>query len=203
MSEKIKIWLVGNTGLRNPNRIQEGFAAYAGSPFVGNLREENEVAFMNFLNEKGIIQNEAGKDESGSHARKWRLMFSRNGFIYPQLKKKDGKQEELGPLDEITPFGRTFLKADTYPAVQECFLRSMSVEQYPMPDGMRYFSPLRWLLAIMLELERRTGSSELSRIEFALWGHTTNPSYNLVEVVDRILDLRQRRAAAPAKRSFH
>ena len=202
MSEKIKIWLVGNTGLRNPNRIQEGFAAYAGSPFVGNLREENEVAFMNFLNEKGIIQNEAGKDESGSHARKWRLMFSRNGFIYPQLKKKDGKQEELGPLDEITPFGRTFLKADTYPAVQECFLRSMSVEQYPTPDGMHYFSPLRWLLAIMLELERRTGSSELSRIEFALWGHTTNPSNNLDEVVDRILDLRQRRATAPAKRSF-
>ena len=157
---------------------------------------------MNFLNEKGIIQNEAGKDESGSHARKWRLMFSRNGFIYPQLKKKDGEQEELGPLDEITPFGRTFLKADTYPAVQECFLRSMSVEQYPMPDGMHYFSPLRWLLAVMLELERRTGSSELSRIEFALWGHTTNPSYNVDEVVDRILDLRQRRAAAPAKRSF-
>lgn len=25
MSEQIKIWLVGNTGLRNPNRIQEGF----------------------------------------------------------------------------------------------------------------------------------------------------------------------------------
>ena len=78
----------------------------------------------------------------------------------------------------------------------------MSVEQYPMPDGMHYFSPLRWLLAVMLELERRTGSSELSRIEFALWGHTTNPSYNVDEVVDRILDLRQRRAAAPAKRSF-
>ena len=56
MSEKIKIWLVGNTGLRNPNRIQEGFAAYAGSPFVGNLREENEVAFMNFLNEKALFK---------------------------------------------------------------------------------------------------------------------------------------------------
>lgn len=202
MSKNIKIWLLGNTGLRNPNRIQEGFAAYASSPFVGNLREENEVAFMNFLNEKGIIHNEAGKDESGSHARKWRLMFSKNGFIYPQVKKKDGAQEDLGPLDEITPFGRTFLKADTYLAVQECFLRSMSVEQYPMPDGMHYFSPLRWLLAIMMELEQRTGSSELSRIEFALWGHTTNPSYDVKEIVDRILDLRQRRAAAPAKRPF-
>ena len=202
MSEQIKIWLVGNTGLRNPNRIQEGFSVYANSPFVGNLRDENEVAFMNFLNEKGIIQNEDGKDESGSHARKWRLMFARNGFIYPQVKKKDGTQEDLGALDDITPFGRSFLKADTYPAVQECYLRAMSVEQFPMPEGKQYFSPLRWLLAIMLELEKRTGSSELSRIEFALWGHTTNPSYDLNEVVDNILDLRERRATAPAKRPF-
>ena len=203
MSMKIEIWLAGNTGLRNPNRIQDGFAVFANSPYVGNLHgRDNEIGFMRLLDEKGIIQNENGKDESGSHARKWRLMFSRKGFIYPQIKKKDGVQEELGPLDEITPFGRTFLKADTYPAVQECFLRSMSIEQYPMPNKTHYFSPLRWLLAIMLELERRTGSSELSRIEFALWGHTTNPSYNVDEVVDRILDLRQRRTAAPAKRSF-
>ena len=204
MSEKIDIWLVGNTGLRNPNRIQEGFSVFASSPYVGNLRgRDNEIGFMRLLNEKGIIQNEDGKDESGSHARKWRLMFAKNGFIYPQVKNKDGAQDELGALDEITPFGRTFLNADTYPAVQECFLRSMSVEQYPMPnDGTHYFSPLRWLLAIMLELERRTGSSELSRIEFALWGHTTNPSYNVDAVVDKILDLRRRRAIAPAKRPF-
>ncbi len=203
MSEQIKIWLVGNTGLRNPNRIQEGFSVFANSAFVGHLHgRENELGFMNLLDEKGIIQNEEGKDSSGSHARKWRLMFAKNGLIYPQIQTKDGQQEELGALDDITPFGRSFLKADTYPAVQECYLRAMSVEQFPMPDGTHYFSPLRWLLAIMLELEKRTGVSELSRIEFALWGHTTNPSYNLDEVVDKILDLRQRRAAAPAKRAF-
>ena len=108
MSEQITIWHVGNTGLRNPNRIQEGFSVFADSPFVGNLREENEVAFMKYLNEKGIIQNKEGKDISGSHARKWRLMFARNGFIYPQVKKKDGLQEDLGALDDITPFGRAF-----------------------------------------------------------------------------------------------
>lgn len=203
MSEQIKIWLVGNTGLRNPNRIQEGFSVFASSAFVGNLHgRDNELGFMNLLDEKGIIQNEEGKDSSGSHARKWRLMFAKNGLIYPQIQKKDGAQEDLGTLDDITPFGRSFLKADTYPAVQECYLRAMSVEQFPMPDGEQYFSPLRWLLAIMLELEKRTGSSELSRIEFALWGHTTNPSYDLNEVVDNILDLRERRAAAPAKRPF-
>ena len=202
MEEKIEIWQVGNTGLRNPNRIQEGFKAFANSPYVGNLRKENEIDFMNFLNAQGIIQNEAGKDTSGSHARKWRLMFSKNGFIYPQVKKKDGKQEELGKVDDITPFGRTFLKADTYPAVQECYLRALSVEQFAMPDGKSYFSPLRWILAIMLELEKRTGSSEITRIEFALWGHTTNPSYSIEEVVNNILDLRARRKQAPSKRNF-
>lgn len=203
MGEHIEIWLVGNTGLRNPNRIQEGLSVFANSSFVGNLHgRENEIGFMNLLNEKGIIQNESGKDESGSHARKWRLMFAKNGFIYPQIRKQDGLQEEFGKLDDLTPFGRSFLRADTYPAVQECFLRSMSVEQFPLSDGIHYFSPLRWLLAIMLELEKRTGSSELSRIEFALWGHTTNPSYNLQEVVDNILDLRNRRVAASTKHSF-
>lgn len=203
MEEKIDIWLVGNTGLRNPNRIQEGFKAFANSPYVGKLHgKENEIGFMKFLNDQGIIQNEAGKDTSGSHARKWRLMFSKNGFIYPQVKKKDGEQEELGQLDDITPFGRTFLKADTYPAVQECYLRALSVEQFAMPDGNSYFSPLRWMLAIMLELEKRTGSSEITRIEFALWGHTTNPSYSIDKVVDNILDLRARRKKVPSKRNF-
>ena len=203
MDERIEIWLVGNTGLRSPNRIQEGFAAYASSPFAGKLHgRENELGFMAFLNERGIIDNEEGKDRSGSHARKWRLMFARNGLIYPQVKKKDGLQADLGNLDDITPFGRSFLRADTYPAVQECFLRAMSVEQFPMPDGSGYFSPLRWILAVMLELERRTGSSELKRMEFALWGHTTNPCYPLKDVVDSILDLRRRRDLAPAKRAF-
>lgn len=203
MGTPIDIWLVGNTGLRNPNRIKDGFSVFAESSFVGNLRgRENDIAFMNLLNEKGIIQNEGGKDESGSHARKWRLMFSKNGLIYPKLDKKDGEQAALGKMDDITPFGRVFLQADTYPAVQECFLRAMSVEQFPVVGKSSYFSPLRWILAIMLELEKRTGSSELSRIEFALWGHTTNPKYSLSEVVDNILDLRIRRAKAPAKKTF-
>ena len=202
MERDIDIWLVGNTGLRSPNRIQEGFRIYAESPFVGNFRgRDNEIGFMNLLNERGIIHNETGKDASGSHARKWRLMFAKNGLIYPQLKKADGSQAELGPLDAITPFGRTFLGADTYPAMQECFLRAMSVEQFPLVGG-GYFSPLRWTLALMLELERRTGTSALSRIEFALWGQTTNPQDDLTVVVYQILDLRARRQHAASKKKF-
>ena len=168
MVREINIWQVGNTGLRSPNRIQEGFRIYAESSFVGNFRgRDNEIGFMNLLNEHGIIHNEAGKDASGSHARKWRLMFAKNGLIYPKLKQMKENQASLGALDTVTPFGRTFLIADTYPAMQECFLRAMSVAQEILPMG-GLFAPLRWVLVLMLELERRTGSSEISRIEFAL-----------------------------------
>lgn len=34
----VEIWQIGNTGLRNPERIQEGFKAFAESSFVGKLR---------------------------------------------------------------------------------------------------------------------------------------------------------------------
>ena len=65
MGTPIDIWLVGNTGLRNPNRIKDGFSVFAESSFVGNLRgRENDIAFMNLLNEKGIIQNEGGNEDA-------------------------------------------------------------------------------------------------------------------------------------------
>lgn len=201
---QIDIWLVGNTGLRNPARIADGFKLYAQSPFVGQLVDgKNDVAFTRYLTEHGIINNKPGKDVSGSHARKWRLMFERNGLIYPKIKQSEGKQEDLGQVGQITSFGYTFLQADTYPAEQECFLRAMSVEQVPTTtDKDKLFSPLRWILAVMLELEKRIGSSEITRTEFALWGHTTDPTYDLNYVVDSILCLRKRRLIAPSKRVF-
>lgn len=201
--KNIDIWLVGNTGLRNPIRIYDGFKAFANSQFVGKLHGlDNEIGFMNLLNEQNIIQNKKGKDASGSHARKWRLMFAKNGFIFPVVAKKHGSQSDLGPIDEITPFGKIFLNASNPASIQDCFLRSMVVEQYVIPNMEDFFSPLRWILSIMLELEKRTGSTEISRLEFALWGQTTNPSYDLSFVVDKILDLRQRRTKSASKRVF-
>ena len=45
-----------------PNRIQEGFSVFANLAFVGHLHgRDNELGFMNLLDEKGIIQNEEGK----------------------------------------------------------------------------------------------------------------------------------------------
>ena len=200
-NEKITIWHLGNTGVRNPMRIQDGFRLFANSPYVGDFHGKSaEIGFTRLMNKAGIVVSE-GKD--GTIGRKWRLMFERYGFMYRTVEKSDPyKQEDLGPADSITPFGQTFIRADTLPAMQECFLRSLAVEQWVLPDGSGLFSPLRWILTLMLELEKRTGSTEMSRIEFSLYGHTTNPLYSIDDVVDHILDLRERRKHSNAKKVF-
>ncbi len=201
----IEIDLIGNTGLRNPIRIHDGFQAFSQSKYIGHLHgTDNEINFMKYLSQKGVIHNKPGKDLSGSHARKWRLMFERYGFIYGDMKQKhaDICQEDLGPRDTITPFGNKFLQAKTLPDVEEMFLRALSVEQYPIHNGIGYYSPFRWILAILIELKNRNEEAYLSRIEFALWGQTTNPSYDINFVVASILDLRARRKKASSKRTF-
>ena len=51
MDENISIWLVGNTGLRSPDRIQDGLQVFAQSPYVGNLhgREDTVNGFEHDL----------------------------------------------------------------------------------------------------------------------------------------------------------
>lgn len=188
-------WLIGNTGLRNPERIKDGFKVFANSIYVGNLRGENEKGFMALLAKEGIIHTSEGKDPTGSHARKWRLMFEKHGLIYHKFSSKK-EQEQLGPADDITPFGKDFLRTETPSETQEFFLRAQSVAKEEIPDTDHLlFSPLRWTLAIMLALEKKTGTSAIGEIEFALWVQSTDPRYNINQVVERILDLRRRRKA--------
>ena len=48
MEEKISVWLVGNTGLRSPNRIQDGLKIFAQSQYVGNLHGEVSLKTRTF-----------------------------------------------------------------------------------------------------------------------------------------------------------
>ena len=103
MGKPITIWQLGNTGLRNPTRIWEGLKLFAESPFNGNLRGSNEERFQTLLNHAGLVNSTGSAEDTSSYARKWRLMFGRFGFIYPQVKRTDGNQEDLGPLDSAKP----------------------------------------------------------------------------------------------------
>lgn len=201
----ISIWLLGNTGVRNPWRIQEGLKVYANSNVVGDLRGvANANKFRQVLADANVIDTDNTKDETGSIGRKWRLAFNQFGFTYPEIAKKDGfPQEELGFVDCITPIGRAFINADTVPAMQECYLRALTVPMVPLPINKDItFSPFCWTLAIMLKVEERTGNSKVNFIEYATCVQTSDPTYDIDEVVDRILRIREERNKADNKKAY-
>ncbi|MBR1642208.1 MAG: AlwI family type II restriction endonuclease [Butyrivibrio sp.] len=203
VKDPIDIWIIGNTGMRNPWRIPSGFKVYAESNMVGRIREaDDQVAFKKILLEKGEIGGDEDKDVDASITRKYRLMFNKYGFAYPEIKKKDGfEQSELGPVDAITPLGETFYKADTVAAQQECFLRGLIVPMEKLTESST-FSPLLWVVTVMMELEKRTGDTKLNFIEFATCVQTTTPLYDVSEVVDEILSIREERTNAENKKKY-
>lgn len=199
-------WHLGNTTVRSPFRLRDGLVALSTSSLQGNLRgQEQEIAFRRLLGEHGIV--ELGDDETYSVGRKWRSALNKLGFLYPEIPTSVGfPQSEVGPIDMITPNGWRLIRADTVPAIQECFLRALAAHYIPSALEKKFdfsvFSPLRHTLAVMLELERQTGESRLNFIEMALVVQMTNSDDALADIIAQVLSLRARRLAAPNKRKF-
>lgn len=195
VKDKIDIWLIGNTGMRNPWRIPEGFKIYAESDQVGRIRTpEDQRSFKRLLAAKGVIGGDPGKDQDASITRKYRLIFSKFGLIYPEVTQKDGfSQSDIGPVDEITPLGKVFYHANTIEMQQECFLRGLLVPMEEI-DVNTSFSPLRWVLQIMLKLHEMTQDYRINFIEFAVCVQTSTPLSDVTEICNRICDIRRKRS---------
>lgn len=195
------IWRLSNTGLRNPLRMMEGLRIYSQSNLVGKIHgKSQERALEQLLASHGLLNVTSKSD--GTYGRKWRVAWNNYGCVYTKFQKNSGiKQENIGLVDEITPLGWAFIRADTYPAEQECFLRALSVPMEQMDDG-RTFSPLRWTLKVLLELEKKTGKAECNFNEFAIYIQTSDPSVDLENLVKHILDLRHRKELSNAKKRF-
>ena len=180
--------------------------ALSTSSLQGNLRgEEQERAFRRLLGEHGIV--ELGDDDTYSVGRKWRSALNKLGFLYPEVPPASGiPQSEIGPIDMITPNGWRLIRADTVPAMQECFLRALAAHYIPSALERKFdfavFSPLRHTLAIMLELEKQTGESRLNFVEMAIVVQLTSSDESLADIVAQVLALRARRLASPNKRKF-
>ena len=199
-------WHLGNTTVRSPFRLRDGLVALSTSSLQGNLRgEEQERAFRRLLGEHGIV--ELGDDDTYSVGRKWRSALNKLGFLYPEVPPASGiPQSEIGPIDMCTPNGWRLIRADTVPAMQECFLRALAAHYIPSALERKFdfavFSPLRHTLAIMLELEKQTGESRLNFVEMAIVVQLTSSDESLADIVARVLALRARRLASPNKRKF-
>lgn len=199
-------WHLGNTTVRSPFRLRDGLVALSTSSLQGNLRgEEQERAFRRLLGEHGIV--ELGDDDTYSVGRKWRSALNKLGFLYPEVPPASGiPQSEIGPIDMITPNGWRLIRADTVPAMQECFLRALAAHYIPSALERKFdfavFSPLRHTLAIMLELEKQTGESRLNFVEMAIVVQLTSSDETLADIVAQVLALRARRLESPNKRKF-
>lgn len=199
-------WHLGNTTVRSPFRLRDGLVALSTSSLQGNLRgEEQERAFRRLLGEHGIV--ELGDDDTYSVGRKWRSALNKLGFLYPEVPPASGiPQSEIGPIDMITPNGWRLIRADTVPAMQECFLRALAAHYIPSALERKFdfavFSPLRHTLAIMLEMEKQTGESRLNFVEVAIVVQITSSDESLADIVAQVLALRARRLASPNKRKF-
>lgn len=194
-------WQLGNTSVRSALRIRDGIIALSKSSIQGNIRNvEGDIAFRELLGQCGVVS--LGSDVTNSLGRKWRSAMAKLGFIYPEIKASMGfRQEDLGQLDMITPAGYNLIHAETVPAIQECYLRSMVTPTTPIGDG-RTFSPLRWVLAIMLKLEAIGKEPAISFPEMATVVITSTPADGLEETVQEVLTLRERRNAAERKKVF-
>jgi len=199
------LWHIGNTTVRTPYRLQEALRVLLASPFNGNLHgREQEHAFARLLHESGVVaadRIEHGKDASDL-GRKWRSALSQLGFITPQLGKDAAAAIEpamglTGRPYEITPNGYRLAKADVIAAQQECFLRAIAAYQIPSSIEKRYscpaFSPLRFVLNVICEIESSGEGSALGFDEFALHVQTASPEDDIHHIVASILAYRAER----------
>lgn len=200
-------WMFGNTTVRSPFRLKDGLTAISQSSLQGNLRGvEQDIAFRELLGEAGIV--ELGTDKTSSVGRKWRAALSQLGFLYPPIPKRlKIAKNEIGAVDTITPNGWRLINSESVSAIQECFLRSLASYYVPnvFETGYQFinvFSPLRLTLKIMLELEKKTGSSLLNFLEMAVIVQFSNADEEINDIVNSILKLRSNRENSKSKKAF-
>ena len=219
-------WHIGNTTVRRPYRLRDGLRSLANSPLVGNLvGRDKESAFARLLHEKEIVfVQRIANDQSGDFSdvgRKWRVALSQLGFITPKLTRGEfdpsGGDPLLQPIVrdcpslsgrpfEITPNGYRLIDAESLPAQQECFLRSLVAYQLPSVLETSHdcapFSPLRIVLKTFKRLEQSALNPEISFEEMASVVQLSKDEANLDGKVALIDRYRQERNRASNKDRF-
>lgn len=199
-------WCLGNTTIRSPFRLRELLVALSTSPLRAPFRgPEQDLALWNLLHEHDLLR--PGGERVKGLGLKWRSALNKIGFLYPKVPAVLWiPQDEIGPLDTITPNGWRLIRAENVPAMEECVLRALAAYSLPSPLQPTYpsrpFSPLRHALAIMHRLDRQTGESRLDVLEMAVIVQCTNSDDDPQDIVAQILRLRERRAASYDLRRF-
>lgn len=169
-----KAWYVGNTTVRSAYRIKYALRALDAAGLYYLKGTENENRFARVLADAQVLSMQRLEDNPDADVsdmgRKWRACLTQLGFITPDenLLRRAGINTE--PY-RITESGRRLLESQNLPSEQECFLRTLIVQQIPSDleqfIEIEAFNPLRVVLALLLELERRNLVMRISKNEMA------------------------------------
>ena len=114
------IWHLGNTTVRNPNRIREGLLAYHKNGEIKDLHKSGntdaQLKLFDCLKKEDVIKSDVKSDDDKQwFARKWRLSFTEMGLI-----SDENKEYFSG---EITKTGHALINATNQAEIQNIFLR--------------------------------------------------------------------------------
>lgn len=191
-----------NTTVRSGSRLRDGLLAIQGSNKEGSLRERaGDLALIDLLASNDVIDFHG--EITYSVGRKWRSAMCKMGFLYDNYEQS---QDDIGPVDYITPNGKRLIEAESLAAQQESFLRAIAAVQIKF-NGRSYkagpgFSPFKHIATIMLKLEEETGSSAISFIEFASFAQFDPGLYSYEEIIRDIKKHRSSRPEADNKKAY-
>ena len=209
------VWNLGNTTLRNPNRIEQGLDLFA-KEFQGNIRgEEQETLFAKRLNEEGIVSS--GGTYSAFLARKWRNAFVKLGFATENKKiVKDTLANEKPDLKlrgleyEITPAGKRLINASSIGAIHDVYLRQLVQHEIPSPIEKGFpkgqLKPFILLTEVLYKLHKYNKRG-LNKTETAAYiqlfqDHTTNLAEEIYQKIISYRQNRKRKSSRVDKRKY-
>lgn len=156
------VWNIGNTTVRNPNRIELGLQVVHGFNLSGKLHGKiQETAFAQKLIDEGVVESK------GSYidllGRKWRSVMVQMGFLTDNkysLKNKTIKADEvlskifsgesIGSY-QLTPIGKRLASATSAAEKQDIYLRQLVRYQIPnsIEKKIKHKKPLKPFLLIL------------------------------------------------------
>jgi len=186
----MKTWNLGNTTVRNPERIRDALGVFK-EQFEGHkfdVPTQNE--FFNALIIAGVIKGDP--NQTGSRdwsARKWASAFNKLGLALPRGTKAH-------PVVTITEAGNALLSENTIES--DIFLRQMLKIQLPSPtednlDGAA-IHPFYLVLSVAYKLLER-GLRPLGKEEIALFVQSATSDNQAEEIVEQIEQYRSGRDA--------
>ncbi|RPE12761.1 AlwI family type II restriction endonuclease [Chitinophaga lutea] len=207
-----KVWNIGNTTVRNPNRIESALRVFEEEGFSGHVKgSEAEARLHLMLREKQVLEFDG--EPSDWNGRKWRAAFYQLGFISferyaigalryePDAFFRQIRTPGVTLPFQLTPAGEKLVADISVPEIEDIYTRQLVCYELPnalegrFPPGAK-MKPFILFLQVLKRLQDN-GKAGLSKYETGLFlqpfrNHTaTLPD----EIYGEILHFRKEAAA--------